>query len=553
MKIQTLSKIAILTTAIGYANTTSANWGEGVIQSVKSEFTTSLSDVGSLDISVDNIQRLFSLDQSSDVLGATFSPRPIRIDFPAAKPLYSFGATATPPSLSVGCDGIDLNLGSFSIAGNIDFSVEALEQIMTGAAVYFFNLAMSAISEQITSIINDAMDTIHQFGQQGMSTCQLGQGIATYVADDIKGAIKASKQGELVQTAVNTGNSPSESMINTDATNRTDTEIAEANRATIVGGSDSAAKKELELSDHWTYGNMLGKIWAGQPDRANNLMLASNALPNFDYAAGETAENTQAFAFHQAVVGTVVVTRKPTTKADGTPGVPEVAPEARRAVVKIEDLAENGLPPDSVKACPAFKFDTESLSARDLCEFAVTNSDINRVDYQTELINIMIGFETEADCVAAGIASGDCNLRKDSLIDAAYDNTALVEARKEKYNEALLWMRELGSIRLVSEVIILAMHDKQSARDFVTKHSRTLAYNLAKGVMESHFEALRQAVGDAPLDIKPYADTILENAEKAEQAMYDTLAADTKLTSLGDMQRELTQLLRDVRPPMLME
>ena len=59
-----------------------------------------------------------------------------------------------PPRLSVGCQGIDVYLGSFSY-GKLDRYVQLLQQIGTGAVLgYAFQLAMKAICEDCADVLN---------------------------------------------------------------------------------------------------------------------------------------------------------------------------------------------------------------------------------------------------------------------------------------------------------------------------------------------------------------------------------------------------------------
>ncbi|EFE9155563.1 trhH protein [Escherichia coli E1520] len=63
------------------------------------------------------------------------------------------------PKASVGCNGIDVFLGSFSMI-NGDQLVQVARGIAQGAAIYAFNVAVSAICADCAATINDIQNEV---------------------------------------------------------------------------------------------------------------------------------------------------------------------------------------------------------------------------------------------------------------------------------------------------------------------------------------------------------------------------------------------------------
>ena len=95
-----------------------------------------------------------------------------------------------PPRLSVGCQGIDVYLGSFSY-GKLDRYVQLLQQIGTGAVLgYAFQLAMKAICEDCADVLNKIEAAARALNAAGrIQPCQTGIELGKALAGN-----EASKQ-----------------------------------------------------------------------------------------------------------------------------------------------------------------------------------------------------------------------------------------------------------------------------------------------------------------------------------------------------------------------
>ena len=99
-----------------------------------------------------------------------------------------------PPSLSVGCGGIDFFAGSISLVKKEEL-VQMGRAIAAGAAVYAFNLAVEAICPTCSQAMQAIQDKLERFNElvsadcqnivDGLSKMQVGKG----AADSLRGAV----------------------------------------------------------------------------------------------------------------------------------------------------------------------------------------------------------------------------------------------------------------------------------------------------------------------------------------------------------------------------
>lgn len=86
----------------------------------------------------------------------------------------------TPPSLKMGCGGIDFNLGSFSLL-NFDYLVQSLQNIIASAPAFAFENALTYIAPEMTSILNSMKHFANEFSQMQMDECQMSKDLVATV------------------------------------------------------------------------------------------------------------------------------------------------------------------------------------------------------------------------------------------------------------------------------------------------------------------------------------------------------------------------------------
>jgi conjugative transfer pilus assembly protein TraH len=80
------------------------------------------------------------------------------------------------PSVRAGCGGIDIFAGSFSFINTAEL-VAMLKATANNAVGFAFQLAIEAISPQISGVIKDMAQKVQQFGQHSISSCETAQGL----------------------------------------------------------------------------------------------------------------------------------------------------------------------------------------------------------------------------------------------------------------------------------------------------------------------------------------------------------------------------------------
>lgn len=82
----------------------------------------------------------------------------------------------TPPSFSAGCGGINMYLGSFSFI-NKDQIVTLFRSIAQNAIGYLFKIALKALSEMISSTIEEFQNIVQKLNEFLGNSCQIAQGL----------------------------------------------------------------------------------------------------------------------------------------------------------------------------------------------------------------------------------------------------------------------------------------------------------------------------------------------------------------------------------------
>jgi len=102
--------------------------------------------------------------------------------------------TLTPPSLQMGCSGIDLYTGSFSLISGNEL-VGLAKKLGTQAASYGFQLSLKTFAPQIENLLKDLRNLAMQANQFAVEDCQLVQSAF---------ASALSKNSAMYETACNT-------------------------------------------------------------------------------------------------------------------------------------------------------------------------------------------------------------------------------------------------------------------------------------------------------------------------------------------------------------
>lgn len=80
------------------------------------------------------------------------------------------------PTVSMGCSGISLSAGSFSIMNEEQFK-QMIRQIGASAGMYFFKLALDQISPNIMRTLNGLEDFMSKFTLNNINTCKVGESL----------------------------------------------------------------------------------------------------------------------------------------------------------------------------------------------------------------------------------------------------------------------------------------------------------------------------------------------------------------------------------------
>ena len=95
-------------------------------------------------------------------------------------------ANMTPPSLNVGCGGIDLTAGSFSFINRAQLT--AMFQNIGTSISYGFLLAIKSSMPQMASLFEYLQDAANKVNAMNVNTCQMTQGVASVVGSAISDA-----------------------------------------------------------------------------------------------------------------------------------------------------------------------------------------------------------------------------------------------------------------------------------------------------------------------------------------------------------------------------
>lgn len=82
----------------------------------------------------------------------------------------------SPPSLKMGCSGIDMYMGSFSMIGGQQL-VQMAKNLGTQAASYAFQLALKTFAPQIANLLSKLRDLAMELNEFGVEDCQAVQSL----------------------------------------------------------------------------------------------------------------------------------------------------------------------------------------------------------------------------------------------------------------------------------------------------------------------------------------------------------------------------------------
>lgn len=92
-------------------------------------------------------------------------------------------AQMTPPSLNIGCGGIDLTAGSFSFINKA--SITALFQNIGTSISYSFLLAIKSSMPEMASLFEYLQDVANKVNGMNVNSCKMAEGIAPLIGSDL--------------------------------------------------------------------------------------------------------------------------------------------------------------------------------------------------------------------------------------------------------------------------------------------------------------------------------------------------------------------------------
>ncbi|MDH5938886.1 conjugal transfer protein TraH [Vibrio splendidus] len=95
------------------------------------------------------------------------------------------------PSMKAGCNGIDLNLGSFSMIKDLTGMLQnSMRQIAAGSASYAFNLALDALCPTCAANIKSLKKAMDEWNQFFKNSCEAGQALMANAVGPYEQSIK---------------------------------------------------------------------------------------------------------------------------------------------------------------------------------------------------------------------------------------------------------------------------------------------------------------------------------------------------------------------------
>jgi conjugative transfer pilus assembly protein TraH len=125
----------------------------------------------------------------------TFGHARVRLDSPLGT-IRPF--SVTPPSVNMGCNGIDINLGGFSYIKG-DELVNKLKSMSGAASAFFFQAALSTLCKDCATILNKLEDFANAINNLNFDSCAAAKAVGTHFGSKFGEAVRdAGKSGKEV-------------------------------------------------------------------------------------------------------------------------------------------------------------------------------------------------------------------------------------------------------------------------------------------------------------------------------------------------------------------
>ncbi|WP_457569184.1 conjugal transfer protein TraH [Desulfurobacterium sp.] len=99
----------------------------------------------------------------------------------------------TPPSFSVGCNGIDFTFGSFSYLSE-DQLVQFLQNMLQAAPAVFFEIALDKYLTSVKNVLNELNQAAATVNSMTVSSCQATRALAAKIKSLSESQVEATKQ-----------------------------------------------------------------------------------------------------------------------------------------------------------------------------------------------------------------------------------------------------------------------------------------------------------------------------------------------------------------------
>lgn len=100
------------------------------------------------------------------------------------EPLVSF----TPPSLKVGCSGIDIVMGGFSYL-NFEYLVQKLQAILSAAPAFAFKIALKTLCEACDNVLTSLENIANAINQLNVDSCQAAKAVGAWAGTQLASAV----------------------------------------------------------------------------------------------------------------------------------------------------------------------------------------------------------------------------------------------------------------------------------------------------------------------------------------------------------------------------
>ncbi len=118
-------------------------------------------------------------------------------------------AHVTPPSMSAGCNGVDIDFGGFSYLENGDELLKKLKAIATSAlGTYVFKAGLKLVCKECDNIMQDLEDVANMINGLNFDSCQVANQVADYAVNKSINAANYALGEGLVSNISKWGNAP---------------------------------------------------------------------------------------------------------------------------------------------------------------------------------------------------------------------------------------------------------------------------------------------------------------------------------------------------------